>query len=650
MHVQQNGPTTNHHQQRLEDKMEAMQKQQDVMQKQNEAMQKQLTDLQDTVQNLPKQLFELLSKAQSTTAQASRRTPEAGDAVDVNAQEEEIDQNEEPIDGIYGLEENQGSKPTTSTFQGGSAKSVYIKAASTIASASNSVKTMPPENDELQGQEQQDVAAAAVNHAIRKEEDQKPAAAALPVEKAWLDTDSTSRSNQTDLVKEENASVFRAATQVHFATTRKVDSESDEPQGQQLQEVAAAVNHSIRKEEDQKPAGVTLPVEKVYLGTDSTCPRNHTDLVVEEDASVFPASTQVPFATTSNNDARDSSQRSADGERGEETTGETLMRHVGQEEPKLDCFPSATMATSRGRSGSSDSLGSLKKETPASHLNCGMCSDSKKIALQEILPSIVLVGVSDPESGQIVQVGSGYIVDHDEGLIVTAAHVLFNMEDTTKDLFGRPCFRSPRGRAVIAMIPKGGSQAVVRYFAEVVAHKNLEADACVLRITAGLDEEGIEYPISTAQMPEQRLSSLSMIEEFQSEKLRLEEAVRIVGYGQEGEDLYQKGRGICFSADYVGGHICRNFKPPKEVFHNDNSHQTFSPESEIVVTCNATRNFKGHSGGPCVNSEGKVLGILSRSHSKEKERSYIVPVSEIQPLVARAKHNNYLACSYRSQE
>jgi len=455
------------------------------------------------------------------------------------------------------------------------------------------------------------------------------------------------------LVREENASVFRAATQVQFATTGdKVTPESDEPQGQLQQEAAAAVNHLIRKEEDQKPAAAALRMDNAYLNTASTSRRNQTDLIMEENASIFPVTTQEPFASTSHNVAHDTSQRNADGERGEETTGEALMRPVGQEAPELDSFPSATMATSRGRSGidSSDSLDSLKQETPALPLSCGMCSDSKKIALQEILPSIVLVGVSDPESGQIVQVGSGCIVDHDEGLIVTAAHVLFDMEDTTKDIFGLPCFRSPRGRAVIAVIPKGGSQAVVRYFAEVVAHRNLEADACVLRITAGLDENGIEYPISTAQMPEQRLRSLTMMEAFQSEKLQLEEAVRIVGYCQEGEDLYQKGRGICYSADYIGGHVCRNFKPPKEVFHNDGSHQTFSPESEIVVTCNTTRSFQGHSGGPCVNSEGKVLGILSRAHSKEKERSYIVPVSEFQSLVTRAKQQNYLACSYQYQE
>ena len=290
-----------------------------------------------------------------------------------------------------------------------------------------------------------------------------------------------------------------------------------------------------------------------------------------------------------------------------------------------------------------------------SKLICGKCSKKtvpvvdphflrreSLVGITERLPSIVLVGVWDPDSRSIINVGSGFIVDKNEGLVVTAAHVLMEIKNSKKEIFGRPYFGRPNGRAVIAVIPdarEGGSQAVFRYFAEIVVHGKLEVDACVLRITARLENDADhaakiadqqEYPITTAQMPDQRLSSLIMVKDFQ-----LEEAIRIAGYNQEGEGLYEKGSYISLSADFVFGHICRSFNAPNQVCH-DSSNRSFKPNSEIVATC-FTRPILGHSGGPCINSEGKVLGILSRSDSTEKERCYIVPVSEIQSLVARAK-------------
>lgn len=62
--------------------------------------------------------------------------------------------------------------------------------------------------------------------------------------------------------------------------------------------------------------------------------------------------------------------------------------------------------------------------------------------------------------------------------------------------------------------------------------------------------------------------------------------------------------------------------------------QCFQPRSEIVVIC---PTIGGHSGGPCVNQQGEVIGILSRVDPADKQRCYLVPTSEFNPLIKEAK-------------
>ena len=58
------------------------------------------------------------------------------------------------------------------------------------------------------------------------------------------------------------------------------------------------------------------------------------------------------------------------------------------------------------------------------------------------------------------------------------------------------------------------------------------------------------------------------------------------------------------------------------------------PTSEIVVMCNT---ISGHSGGPCVNANGEVIGIVSRADPVEKDRCYLVPAKQIKILLNKAK-------------
>lgn len=304
-----------------------------------------------------------------------------------------------------------------------------------------------------------------------------------------------------------------------------------------------------------------------------------------------------------------------------------------------------------------------------SNLICGTCQDrktapfmdqqsllraTKSVNIKEALPSVVLVGVWDPNTKSVVSMGSGFIVDKKTGLIVTAGHVLFNLE-SGNEAFGKPYFGCKNARAIIGVIPtKDGKTATFRYFAEIVAHDVHNVDACVLQIRSRMekdvdDKEGIgtlnqrEKIIGTDKMMSEDLRSLKLTKHFD-----IAESVRLLGYSQEGEGIFEEGKHISPSIEFVEGKIRRHFKATMYEDNGDsdssssasgknlqqNQHHTFAPREEIVMHCLVN---SGHSGGPCVNADGKVVGILSRSDPVERDKCYLVPTAEIRPLILKAK-------------
>jgi hypothetical protein len=238
---------------------------------------------------------------------------------------------------------------------------------------------------------------------------------------------------------------------------------------------------------------------------------------------------------------------------------------------------------------------------------------------------------------------------------VTAAHVVFNMDKNT-DNFGQPYFGGGNNlrRAVVGIIPdRDCKHAVFRYFAEIVAHDVRNVDACVLQIRSRLETDvdvqtdGVsaiadrtERKIGFNQILAENLQSLKLTKHFD-----IAEYVRLLGYSQEGEGMFVMGKHISPSVEFVEGRIHRFFKATmtEDCFDSDSSSTTsnhshqqaaFAPREEIVLLCLVN---SGHSGGPCVNGEGKVVGILSRSDPGQRDRCYLVPTSEIRPLVMKAK-------------
>ncbi|GKY97812.1 hypothetical protein MPSEU_000739300 [Mayamaea pseudoterrestris] len=288
-----------------------------------------------------------------------------------------------------------------------------------------------------------------------------------------------------------------------------------------------------------------------------------------------------------------------------------------------------------------------------SNLICGRCRDHSAAVtpldaagirhakpVSDMLASVVLVGLYDPHSKCIASVGSGFIVDRKHGLIVTAGHVVFDMEGRH---FGTKYFGIKDAKVVIGLCSEVGDNAVFRYFAEVVADDIHNVDATVLQIYSRMENDVDDDGPGCAGQSERKLGLPAMQDEtLRSLKLttryELEEAVRILGFNQGGEGIFEKGKHINRSFDFAKGYVCKIFRASMsdDSSHSSDSssHCTFTPREEIVVMC---PTISGHSGGPCVNDDGKVVGILSRADPVDRQRCYIVPANEIKGLVAKAR-------------
>lgn len=263
------------------------------------------------------------------------------------------------------------------------------------------------------------------------------------------------------------------------------------------------------------------------------------------------------------------------------------------------------------------------------------------IPVSDLLKAVVIVGIWDENAQRIVRAGSGFIVDKKRGFVVTAGHTLMDREK----------WREVKGKIVIGVVPNNSSRAdpvaVYRYFARIVVKDPsivndgvCKLDACVLQITTRMENDVMESGKEIGEQPETLLMNnpgAMKKENFKelnvSQKFELDEAVRILGFNQGGEGLIGPGEELNRCADFARGYVVKQFA----IY--ENSEQTphrvkFQPRSEIVVIC---PTIGGHSGGPCVNQQGEVIGILSRADPADRQRCYLVPTSEWLPLVKVSK-------------
>ena len=244
------------------------------------------------------------------------------------------------------------------------------------------------------------------------------------------------------------------------------------------------------------------------------------------------------------------------------------------------------------------------------------------------LGSVVLVGLYDESSRTVTRLGSGFVADAKRGLVMTAAHVV--MDITSASSIHHRSYKAVIG----VLLSDDPSAAVYRYFAEILVVEDARTvDACVLRITTKFEQDisAIEECGNQPELPV--ANDMAMLKaELQPLKMtsarEIGEDIRILGYSQTGEGILPH---INRSPDLARGYIARIFRAD----HVSTSTSVgFVPHEEIVCNCRA---IEGMSGGPAINNNGKVLGLLSRSDKADGERCYLVPASELRSLVKRAK-------------
>ncbi|KAL7541201.1 hypothetical protein ACHAXR_010718 [Thalassiosira sp. AJA248-18] len=263
------------------------------------------------------------------------------------------------------------------------------------------------------------------------------------------------------------------------------------------------------------------------------------------------------------------------------------------------------------------------------------------LPVSDLLKAVVIVGIWDENAQQIVRAGSGFIVDKKRGFIVTAGHTLMDRET----------WREVKGKIVIGVVPNNSSRsdpiAVYRYFARIVVKDPsindaglCKLDACVLQITTRMENDVLESGKEIGEQPETLLMNnpgAMKKENFNelkvSQKFELDEAVRILGFNQGGEGLIGPGEELNRCADFARGYVVMKFANSDNEY-SEQTNRKFQPRSEIVVIC---PTIGGHSGGPCVNQQGEVIGILSRADPADRQRCYLVPTSEWLSLVKVAK-------------
>eukprot|EP00587_Corethron_hystrix_P006184 CAMPEP_0113309038 /NCGR_PEP_ID=MMETSP0010_2-20120614/7246_1 /TAXON_ID=216773 ORGANISM="Corethron hystrix, Strain 308" /NCGR_SAMPLE_ID=MMETSP0010_2 /ASSEMBLY_ACC=CAM_ASM_000155 /LENGTH=532 /DNA_ID=CAMNT_0000164219 /DNA_START=289 /DNA_END=1884 /DNA_ORIENTATION=+ /assembly_acc=CAM_ASM_000155 len=280
-----------------------------------------------------------------------------------------------------------------------------------------------------------------------------------------------------------------------------------------------------------------------------------------------------------------------------------------------------------------------------------------QVGANSLREAVVVVALWDGKAKIIRCAGSGAIIDAQRGLIITASHVVIDMEDKTRHgtpnrNFGEEYFGITRSKILIGILPSSNDpyvQAKFCYRATIIEKDVGNQDACVLRIVSKINVDLVEEAHGYV-----RRGNLKILNETPfnagaaqlkslcvSNHSQIEDRIRILGYNQAQIDNEESAIGLNRCMDVSEGKIVHQFKEPTFSEELKPKSQIFSKEvkptskffgsawkkkpSKLVAKAGITvecRNIVGQSGGPVVNDKGEVIGILSKGCARE---GFVVP-------------------------
>eukprot|EP00588_Corethron_pennatum_P019602 CAMPEP_0194329238 /NCGR_PEP_ID=MMETSP0171-20130528/47569_1 /TAXON_ID=218684 /ORGANISM="Corethron pennatum, Strain L29A3" /LENGTH=784 /DNA_ID=CAMNT_0039089907 /DNA_START=25 /DNA_END=2376 /DNA_ORIENTATION=+ len=218
--------------------------------------------------------------------------------------------------------------------------------------------------------------------------------------------------------------------------------------------------------------------------------------------------------------------------------------------------------------------------SPINELENVVSRIARRDTAHSLCRAVVIVALWDKKEKEIVSVGSGFVVDSERGLIVTASHVVIDMEEkkTIGDCerpnrsFGKHYYGLERSTILIGMVPSTdvtNQRAKFVYSASIIESDVENQDACVLRIATELnvkynDEDqdnfnarNLDIGITGSLIKRKDVYDIGLPTLNVCNNASVGDRIRLLGYKQDQMHNNKKALFFSRSIDVRDGKVCQ---------------------------------------------------------------------------------------------